>query len=119
MALKPYRATARWKKLRLQVLNRDGWTCTYCGGQATEADHVWPKARGGEDSLDNLVSACKPCNVRKKDSVFLGDSSTPPLQLWDNISPIHAGSGQSQKKHSITVKIDADSPFINPSQSGG
>lgn len=81
MALKPYRATSHWKKLRLQVLNRDAWTCAYCGGQANEVDHIYPKSKGGEDSLDNCVAACKMCNIRKRDSVFLGEGSTPPLHF--------------------------------------
>lgn len=119
MALKPYRSTAHWKKIRKQVLNRDAYTCTYCGNQATEVDHIWPKAKGGEDTLDNLVAACKPCNIRKRDSVFLGEGSTPPLQLWDSISPMRAGSGQLRTKPDITVKVDADSPFTKPTQSGG
>jgi len=59
MALKPYRATAHWKRIRLQVLNRDAWTCAYCGDQAKQVDHVWPRSKGGEDTLDNLVAACE------------------------------------------------------------
>ena len=121
MALKPYRATSHWKKLRLQVLNRDAWTCAYCGGQANEVDHVYPKSRGGEDSLDNCVAACKDCNIRKRDSVFLGDGSTPPLLLANKISPIRIGANQSKTDmpKTITVRISTDSPFSLPDQSGG
>ena len=76
---KPYRATSHWKKLRLQVLARDAWTCTYCGDVANEVDHVWPKVRGGEDTLDNCVACCRKCNNLKKDKpehVFLAQRST-------------------------------------------
>ena len=66
MALKPYRSTAHWKKLRLQVLRRDAYTCAYCGDIATQVDHVWPKSRGGEDTLENCVAACEPCNSAKR-----------------------------------------------------
>ena len=81
MSLKPYRATSHWKKIRLQVLRRDAYTCTYCGDVANEVDHVIAKVRGGEDVLDNLVAACRACNLRKrdKDAVFLGAASTPPV----------------------------------------
>ena len=65
MALKPYRATSHWKKIRLQVLRRDGYTCTYCGDVANEVDHIIPKVRGGEDTLENLTSACRQCNLLK------------------------------------------------------
>lgn len=54
-----------WNKLRLEVLIRDNYQCVYCGREATEADHVYPKALGGKDSIDNLVAACKECNGGK------------------------------------------------------
>jgi 5-methylcytosine-specific restriction endonuclease McrA len=41
--------------------------CFYCG--ATErltVDHVIAVARGGRDSIGNLVSACKSCNSQKR-----------------------------------------------------
>jgi len=53
---------ARWKRLRLQVLDRDGYRCHWCGGYATVADHLLPKALGGPDDLGNLVAACWRCN---------------------------------------------------------
>jgi 5-methylcytosine-specific restriction endonuclease McrA len=42
--------------------------CFYCG--ATErltVDHVIAIARGGTDSIGNLVSACKTCNSQKRE----------------------------------------------------
>ncbi|WP_350348023.1 HNH endonuclease [Agromyces sp. G08B096] len=56
---------AAWDALRLQVLERDQHICAYCGGEATEADHIIPKEAGGKDELLNLVASCKPCNSRK------------------------------------------------------
>ncbi|RZU66758.1 HNH endonuclease [Microterricola gilva] len=56
---------AAWNALRLKVLERDRYICAYCGGEATEADHVIPKKLGGKDELANLVAACKPCNSSK------------------------------------------------------
>ena len=80
MALKPYRATGHWKRIRLQVLRRDAYTCAYCGDVADQVDHVHPKSKGGEDTLDNLVAACKKCNYAKRDKtdIFLIGTSTPP-----------------------------------------
>ena len=40
-------STGHWKKQRLRVLARDGYTCTYCGEVATEVDHVIPRKVGG------------------------------------------------------------------------
>ncbi len=120
MALKPYRATAHWKKLRLQVLRRDAYTCVYCGDVANEVDHVVPKVKGGEDTLDNCVAACRKCNITKKDkdeAVFLAQASTPPAFMF-KISPIRTGSNQSGQIGHTSVQISSDSPFIAPDQSG-
>jgi 5-methylcytosine-specific restriction endonuclease McrA len=51
--------------LRGAVLHRDDWTCRYCGKEATEVDHVAPRARGGPTAPSNLVAACRPCNKTK------------------------------------------------------
>lgn len=43
-----------------------GGHCAYC--HATEglsADHLIPKYRGGEDSAENIVCACRACNSSK------------------------------------------------------
>ena len=42
-------------------------SCTYCGatGVPLEMDHIIPKARGGDDSPENLTPACRPCNQSK------------------------------------------------------
>jgi 5-methylcytosine-specific restriction endonuclease McrA len=39
--------------------------CGYCGGAATEIDHVVPVSLGGTGELTNLVPACRSCNARK------------------------------------------------------
>jgi 5-methylcytosine-specific restriction endonuclease McrA len=51
--------------LRGAVLHRDDWTCRYCGREATEVDHVAPRARGGATTPGNLVAACRTCNKTK------------------------------------------------------
>ena len=53
---------------RRNILRRDSYTCQYCGRRSTELtlDHVLPRSRGGPGSWDNLVAACRPCNLRKK-----------------------------------------------------
>jgi 5-methylcytosine-specific restriction endonuclease McrA len=56
---------SEWNELRLRVLRRDAYTCVYCGREATEADHVIPKDKGGQDTMTNLVASCKTCNASK------------------------------------------------------
>lgn len=52
---------------RKNIIRRDGYRCQYCGVKTHELtiDHVIPKSRGGTDSWENLVSACKICNNKK------------------------------------------------------
>jgi 5-methylcytosine-specific restriction endonuclease McrA len=65
----------KWKDIRLRVLARDGYVCTYCGthlegGNAT-VDHITSRKVGGDIwDMDNLTSACKPCNSRKGSRFF-------------------------------------------------
>lgn len=57
-----------WNKTRARIFLRDKNTCFYCGyvGLNIECDHYLPISRGGSNSDDNLVTACKPCNRKKK-----------------------------------------------------
>ena len=52
---------------RKNVLVRDNYICQYCKKQSKSltVDHVVPKFRGGQESWENLVAACKNCNQIK------------------------------------------------------
>lgn len=54
---------------RVKVYERDNYHCQYCEKQLTRftatLDHVHPVAEGGDNSLNNLVTACLDCNSRK------------------------------------------------------
>jgi 5-methylcytosine-specific restriction endonuclease McrA len=58
-------------KIRLLILERDGYKCQLCGKTAKdthlEVDHKIPVAKGGTDSLDNLWTLCIECNRGKSD----------------------------------------------------
>lgn len=56
-----------WVRLRAAVFKRDSYRCVYCGvaGVPFHADHVIAFAAGGVSSMDNLVTACGPCNSSK------------------------------------------------------
>lgn len=58
-----------WNRRRYTVFIRDNFTCQYCGTRAEKphADHVTPRSRGGSDEIENLVTACPSCNLRKSD----------------------------------------------------
>jgi 5-methylcytosine-specific restriction endonuclease McrA len=55
---------------RRGVLARDAHSCQYCGSRAETIDHVLPRSRGGGHTWDNVVAACRPCNVRKRDRLL-------------------------------------------------
>lgn len=55
---------------RRGVFARDGGTCQYCGDRAETLDHVVPRSRGGGHSWENVVAACRPCNVHKADRLL-------------------------------------------------
>lgn len=67
------------RRLRFEILRRDNFTCQYCGRKAPyvslEVDHVFPRIRGGEDSPENLVTACFDCNRGEKDIAFNNKSN--------------------------------------------
>jgi hypothetical protein len=57
------------RRLRFEILRRDGHACRYCGAMAPDTkltvDHVIPVALGGSDEPSNLVTACADCNAGK------------------------------------------------------
>lgn len=55
---------------RENVFKRDNYCCVYCGDSNRKTltlDHVIPQSKGGKDSWDNLVTACRRCNSEKSD----------------------------------------------------
>lgn len=54
---------------RRNLMFRDSHQCQYCGKQPPlrelNIDHVMPRSRGGDDTWENLVTACRVCNLRK------------------------------------------------------
>lgn len=47
--------------------------CNYCGKyfeNKMHIDHVVPISKGGQHSIDNLVTACKPCNLSKANKLL-------------------------------------------------
>lgn len=63
--------TAQWqpsKEFRQFIYDRDGNSCVYCGsGDDLTIDHKTPELRGGDNSEDNLQTACRQCNAAKRD----------------------------------------------------
>ena len=54
---------------RANVIWRDQNTCQYCSkeeeSRVLTIDHVVPRSKGGKNTWENLVTACKKCNQKK------------------------------------------------------
>jgi 5-methylcytosine-specific restriction endonuclease McrA len=55
---------------RRNIFERDKNSCQYCGAKLKKweltLDHVVPRSMGGRSTWENLVLACIPCNVKKR-----------------------------------------------------
>ena len=86
-------STRKWRRIAKAILRRDNYTCHWCGAHATTADHINPRALGGDDNPANLVAACTTCNYRRggqlaqalrrtKTEPFLATGTTPVRMSW-------------------------------------
>jgi 5-methylcytosine-specific restriction endonuclease McrA len=55
-------STRRWRKRRAEVLARAAGRCERCGAVATDAHHVVPVVKGGDDST--LMALCEDCHAQ-------------------------------------------------------
>lgn len=92
------------KRLRFEILRRDGFRCRYCGvcaeSAALRVDHVIPVALGGTDDPANLVTACEPCNTGKSsiapDAPIVADVAADALR-WARAMAIAAETRAAQR----------------------
>ncbi len=92
--------SGKWKKLRITILDRDGWQCVLCNKPAHTVDHIVPRIKGGDMwSPDNLQSMCKSCNSAKGGR-FFSSKATPPVFPAMSLPE--------------TVRTVPDSPFSKP-----
>lgn len=72
----PSQPSGQWIRAdaRLAIYLRDHMTCLYCTKDLHDADprditldHIVPKCDGGSNRPENLVTACRACNCRRKD----------------------------------------------------
>jgi hypothetical protein len=53
-------------ELRAAIYERDEYACLICGSaDDLTLDHIYPWSKGGEDTLENLRTLCRPCNSSK------------------------------------------------------
>jgi len=63
------RKSTDWKWWRAETIIRDNYECQSCGAKGgrkgdaeLEAHHIKPVSEGGETTLENLKTLCKPCH---------------------------------------------------------
>ena len=60
----------RWRKIRDQIIKRDG-CCQMCGTEERlSVDHIVPRSLGGDDNASNLQVLCSSCNSSKGGRFF-------------------------------------------------
>lgn len=63
------RAQRYRNRRRGRILERDRFTCRYCGVavnlRTAHVDHVVPRVKGGSDDAANLAASCRHCNLSK------------------------------------------------------
>jgi len=53
----------RYRALRKQVLERDGWRCQLCGSLTNlQVHHRRFRSRLGDDTAENLITLCVDCH---------------------------------------------------------
>lgn len=76
--------------VRIRVMKRDKFQCTYCGVAGTDAeleiDHIVAVANGGSHHMSNLTTACRACNQKKGDGIAPVRATSghrhPLIGLW-------------------------------------
>lgn len=93
----------RWKALRIQALDRDGWQCVKCGERRRlEVDHILPVRTHPElsYSLDNLQCLCGRCHAQKTRIEVGHKPLSPARQEWrDLMRDMRASQTSKRNKH--------------------
>lgn len=86
-----FRQGRPWRKAVKLALRQAGYRCHWCGGVATQGDHLVPVALGGSH-LDpaNIVASCAHCNQSR------GGSGGPPKSVPSGGTSVFSGSPRCQ-----------------------
>ena len=95
---------------KTMIYKRDNNSCQYCGSTRNlTIDHVIPKCRGGEDTWENLVVACGPCNTKKGNILLeqtgmkLRRKPKPPLNKMQFV--LHNSNIQEWKLYTYETEL--------------
>ena len=103
MAKWPY--TGPWKRIRLEILERDDHRCQIrgpnCAGHADQVDHIVPLEQGGAAyEHTNLRAACRRCNVGRSNRLRDKEGwRTAPTHITLVYGPPGAGKSTYVQQH--------------------
>ena len=100
-------------KLTALVMQRDRWTCQYCGGPATQIDHRKPRRLGGTDELDNLCACCTECQHAPDRSSTALYGAQGPRSVRVGLARVGRSFRDGGEKHLVFPQKD---PRKKPSQ---
>ena len=75
-------AVGWFKEPHISVLLSADFRCEYCGHDLlstfndcfnAQADHIYPRSKGGSEEVSNLAASCTTCNSLKWDYVPIGE----------------------------------------------
>jgi 5-methylcytosine-specific restriction endonuclease McrA len=93
----------RWKSVRYQAKQRDGWQCVQCCAKGRlEVDHIQPVRTHPERAYDltNLQTLCVSCHSRKtRIEIGLGVEN-PKRDAWKElVRELHRNPQATEKTH--------------------
>jgi 5-methylcytosine-specific restriction endonuclease McrA len=96
-----------------RLLNELDGHCVYCGGTASDKDHIFPRANGGPDIWDNLIAACESCNKAKDNRTPFQWMGSDSLK-WRSFSTRVSGVPLAPRKKQILLNETDDFPGGDP-----
>ena len=57
--------------IKAAVFRRDQGHCVQCGytGPYIEYDHIYPRSKGGQNTVENIQLLCRMCNLKKSNKI--------------------------------------------------
>jgi 5-methylcytosine-specific restriction endonuclease McrA len=95
------------------IMLRDGFQCQYCARIPAPGelniDHVVPRSQGGGDSWENLVTACRSCNLKKggrtPEQSTMRLIRTPCRPRWSFVREIMLDGAERYKEWEPFLKV--------------
>lgn len=108
-------------RVKPHLVNLQQGKCFYCNsllGRDTEVDHFLPFSKHNDDSLDNLVAACRKCNGSKSDSYPSLQHVTKWMERFVKESPTDAdldtiAASIPHPRDSISTASKARAVYLN------